>query len=773
MAAITQTGRALTVTTPLGKDALFAVGFSGQEAISQLFRFQVDVIAEPKTAVPFDKLLGQPVSVSLAGGNKARHFHGICHRVSQGESDVEFTAYRLELVPKFWLSTKRAQSRIFQHKSVLDILKEVLTNLDVSFQLQGKYEPRDFCVQYRETDFNFASRVMEEEGIFYFFKHSAGGHQMVVADSPQAHPDLGEVTYAHPIAGGGQENAVFELGKTQELTAGKYTLWDHCFELPHKHLEADKQIQDNVPVGKVTHKLKVGDNGQLELYDWPGEYAQRFDGVDKGGGDRAADVQKIFKDNARTVGIRMEQEAATAVALRGAGNTALLVAGHKFTLKTLATDPVAVPLKADGPYVLTGVTHTARINGHYRSDAALGVTSATTFTCIPAGLPFRPQRATPKPVVPGSQTAVVVGPKGEEIFTDKYGRVKVQFHWDRKGEYNADSSCWVRVGTPWAGRRWGAVHIPRIGQEVIVDFLEGDPDQPIIVGSVYNADQMPPYLGDGPDRNHPKNPKLSGIKSNTTPGGDGFNELRFNDEKDKEQIFIHAERNMDQRVKNDSMERVLNDRHLVVGYEKDGSKVGDQLEQIYRDKHLRVNRNHIEHIDGNMELLVGKGEAPSGGNVDIVIEKDKKELIEMNDHLHVKMAQMVKVDMDASVEVGMNRNEKVGMNQSLEVGMSRHEKIGMSHAMEAGMTVHIKSGMTLVVEAGLQLSLKVGGSFIDINPAGVFIQGPLVMINSGGAAGAGSGAQPQAPQAPQDAKEAKPTEPTKADNAVTGKKSCD
>jgi type VI secretion system secreted protein VgrG len=323
----------------------------------------------------------------------------------------------------------------------------------------------------------------------------------------------------------------------------------------------------------------------------------------------------------------------------------------------------------------------------------------------------------------------------------------VQFHWDRQGKYDADSSCWVRVAQPWAGKRWGASFWPRIGQEVVVSFLEGDPDQPLITGSVYNADQMPPYLGKGPDSKHTNDNKLSGVKSNTTTGGAGFNEWRFDDTKDKEQVFLHAERDMDARVKHDSRELVLRDRHLIVGDES--KKEGDQRELVYRDKHLNVKRHHVEKIEGDMTLLVGGGD---GGNQDVVVKKDKKELVEGDAHHHVKGA----------------RNEKVDGTQSLTVGMNQQEKVGMNHALEAGIQVHIKAGATLILEAGAQLTLLVGGNFVDINPGGVFIQGTMVMINSGGAPGAGSGASPTSPQ---DAKEAKPTKPDEADNAKTGQKS--
>jgi len=339
------------------------------------------------------------------------------------------------------------------------------------------------------------------------------------------------------------------------------------------------------------------------------------------------------------------------------------------------------------------------------------------------------------------------------------------------------------------------IHIPRIGQEVIVAFLEGDPDQPIIVGSVYNADQMPPYLGKGLDSKHPNDNKVSGIKSNTTKGGAGFNEWRFDDTKGKEQIFIHAERNMDQRVKNESMERIISNRHLIVGWksgseEGDYKEGGDQRELVYQDKHLNVKRHQVEKIEGNMQLTVGKGEASDGGNVDIVIEKDKKELIEKNSHLHVKQNRKEKIDQSMAITVGgdqaetvggkydlhvkKDRNEKVDGGQSLTVGGKQDEKISTSHALDAGTSIHIKAGTTMVIEAGVQLSLKVGGNFIDIGPAGISIQGTLVMINSGGAAGSGTGASPTAPQdaaAPEDAKEAKPTKPTLADDSKSGYKS--
>jgi type VI secretion system secreted protein VgrG len=790
MATYVQTNRPMTVTTPLGKDKFLLTGFTGHEVISHLFNFQLDLVAENETQVPFDQLLGQKITVQLRlsdGGN--RYFNGICNRISQGARDGGYTAYRLDVVPQFWLLSRRAQSRIFQHISVPDILKKVLDGLDVAYEIQGTFQPRDYCVQYRETDFNFASRLMEEEGIYYFFKHSDGAHKMVLANSPGSHPAVpgaSSVMYETIEGVHRPEDRVHSWEKFQELRSGKCTLWDHCFELPHKHLEADKPILESVAVGQVTHKLKVGGNDKLEIYDFPGEYAQRFDGVDKGGGDQPAELQKIFDDNKRTVGIRMQEEALPSLLIQGTSTCGQFTSGHKFTLTK--------HFDANGSYVLTGVHHAAKVSNYLSGNSEFSYHNS--FTCIPYALPYAPPRTTPKPFVQGTQTAVVVGPAGEEIFTDKYGRVKVQFHWDRQGKNDADSSCWVRVAQIWAGKRWGAFFWPRIGQEVVTAFEEGDPDRPIIVGSVYNADQMPPYLGDGPDSKHKKDNKVSGIKTNTTPGGKGYNELRFDDTKDKQEIFIHAERDMDTRVKNDSRERVMHDRHLIVGYksgdEDDGQyKVeGDQRELVYQDKHLNVKRHQIEKIEGNQQLTVGKGEAQDGGNVDIIIEKDKKELIEQNSHLHVKQNRKEKIDQAQSITVGSDqketiggkyhlhvksdRNEKVDGTQSLTVGMNQYEKVGQDHALDAGMAVHIKAGMTVVIEAGMQLSLKVGGNFIDIGPAGIAIQGTMVMINSGGAAGSGSGSSPTSPEdadAPDDAKEAKPTKPDMADMSKTGQKS--
>jgi type VI secretion system secreted protein VgrG len=535
MDTYTQANRWLSVTTPLGKDVLLLVGIRGHEAVSELFHFHLDLLAKNDVAIAFDKIVGQAVTVKVSPlpGGPSRFFHGIVNRFSQGRRDETFTQYRAEIVPQLWLWTRKVQSRIFQHLTVPDILKQVLAGLNVAYQFKGAYHQRDYCVQYRESDFAFASRLMEEEGIAYYFTHADGSHQLIVTDDPLKHPDVpgpSPIIYEEVEGGNRPESRVTAWEKTQELRSGKYTLWDHCFELPGKNLQAEQSIQAKVAVGTMTHQLRIGGNEKLEIYQYPGGFAQRFDGVDKGGGDRPDDLVKLFEDNKRTACIRLEQEAMPSLEIRGAGNCVPFVPGHQFTLTR--------HFNADGDYLLTRVEHEAKLSGDYRSGQDLVLEYNNRFTCIPAALPYRPPLTTPKPTLAGTQTATVVGPKGEEMFVDKYGRVKVQFPWDRQGKMDGDSSCWVRVGQVWAGKRWGGFFWPRVGHEVVVAFEEGDPDRPVIVGNVYNAENMPPFK-------LPDSKLLAGIKSCSQTGKAhaNYNGIVFHDEMGNEHVQVHSEKN--------------------------------------------------------------------------------------------------------------------------------------------------------------------------------------------------------------------------------------
>ncbi|MBI3411156.1 MAG: type VI secretion system tip protein VgrG [Planctomycetes bacterium] len=598
-ATYTQAGRPLAVTTPLGPDVLLLVGFRGREEISKPFQYVLDLVASSRSEIPFERLMGQRMTVELRRPRgQSRYFSGIVSRFSQGHSDLEFTEYQAELVPDMWLLTKRHRSRIFQHLSVPDILRQVLQGLDVSFQIRGDFQPRDYCAQYRESDFDFASRLMEEEGIYYFFLQNERGHQLVLANTPQGHPDVPEMREVpfENTPRDGQADCITAWQKVQELRSGKCELWDHCFELPRMHLDARKSIQDDVPVGRVNHKLTAGLNGKLELYDYPGGYAQRFDGIDRGGGEHPEELRKIFEDNQRTVSIRMQQEAAAGIMIQGAGTCRQFLPGHKFSLVGHG--------HGDGDYVLTKVQHLARQPGFRSDDRAEGFTYENTFSAIPYALPYRPARETPRPTIHGTQTATVVGPPGKESFVDKYGRVKVQLNWDREGRNDADSSCWIRVAQQWAGKVYGAFFWPRIGHEVVVAFEEGDPDRPIIIGSVYNAENTTPYL-------LPESAEIAGIVTQSTPGGNSeeYNELSFDDKKGNELIYMHAQKNFVREVENDDHLRVGNEQTIEI---KNGRK--QTIHQGDDEKVLEKGSVRTK-VTGSVVLQWGDNSTKRGGRL--------------------------------------------------------------------------------------------------------------------------------------------------------------
>lgn len=672
----------MSISTPLGKDFLLLKRMKATEGLSELFQIDVELLHEETSegfeATPVDvqRILGQSVSIAVTqrDGN-TRAFNGIVNRFSQGTRDDRFSYYYATIVPHVWILTQNVQSRIFQHVSVPDILKKVFAGFEIVPEIQGTFQKRNYCVQYRESDFAFASRLMEEEGIYYYFEHAGGTHKMIIANTPQSHracPGKSSVPFFIDITRG-QEDWVSSIAtwrQDYQLQTGKVALWDHNFELPGKHLEVEKKSRFN-----------VGGNQELEIYEFPGGYARKYDGIDRTGGVRASDLQHIFEDNQRTAQIRIEELDSQHLTANAIADCASLSAGYRFTLFNHPTR------KNNGDYVLTAVTHEAEQSPNYVANEEIVGAYGNSFSCIAQGAgapPFRPPQKTPKPMIQGSQTATVVGPPGEEIFTDKYGRVKVQFHWDRHGRVDADSSCWVRVAQGWAGNKWGTMFIPRIGMEAVVHFLEGDPDQPIVTGCVYNPEAMPPYKL--PD----EKTKMT-IKSNSSKGGAGFNEFRFEDKKGEEQIFMHGEKNLDIRIKNDALETINRDRHLTVER--------DQLEKVKKDKHLII---------------------------------------------------------------GGNQNEKIGGGLSIKVGTSEQIKTGTKFAVDAGTEIHLKAGVNATIEAGTSLTLKVGGNFINISPAGIAIKGTMVLINSGGAAGSGSGSSPETPKEPKPADTANPGERIKS-----------
>ncbi|OJT17380.1 hypothetical protein BO221_45515 [Archangium sp. Cb G35] len=693
--------------TGLGEQ-LKVLRFSGSEGMSSLYEFQVEVACENQD-LDFSQVVGKPGLLSLNGELVPRYVHGIVSRFEQVNELPRYAIYRVTVVPQVWRLHHRHDCRIFQKLDTPAILKKVFETAGVPadtvrFSLVNSYEPRDYCVQYRESDWAFASRLMEEDGIFYFFEHQEDKHILVLGDKESAlKPIHGVELLPFRRATGGvvQEDHVLRFRRMQEVRPGKTSLRDFNFKKPGLPMEAG-------------HEAEV--DTDLEVYDYPGEYQ------DPGRGSSAKGTT--------IARLKLEAWQAARLQAQGESDCERLAPGRLFTLQEHAREDY------NGRYLLTHVSHEGSQPQVMEEESQQGEFSYSNyFTCIPEKVPYRPARATPRPHVRGVQTAVVVGPSGEEIHVDEWGRVKVQFHWDREGKQDENSSCWVRVSQLWAGEGWGAMFIPRIGQEVIVDFIEGDPDRPLVIGRVYNGSNLVPY-------ELPAHKTKSTIKSNSSQGGNGYNELRFEDEKHKEQFFMHAERNMDVHVKNDSFENILHDRHQTIGAEGKNGKAGDQNELVFRDKSLTVHRHSQEHVGGDMKLLVGGIDGP--GDVDIVIKSNRMELVHKNSHLHVMQ----------------NLNEKVDGSQSLQVGGDLHMKVGGLHALEAGKELHLKSDK-IIIEAASGITIKGPGGFITIDASGIAIKGTLVQINTGGAALSGSGVSPTDPT---EAVEASPTVPTPADD---------
>lgn len=526
MAKHTQENRPLKVFTDLGTDALLITGFRGREAISQLFSFELDLLADK--AIDFSQLLGQKATVALRlGDDSERHFNGIVRRLSQGDADNELTSYRAELVPQFWGWTKKVRCRVFQQLTVAEILRQVLVGLDVSFQLTQGYPRREYCVQYGESDFAFANRLMEDEGIHFYFRHSLDRHELVISDSDLVHPNVpgaNDLTYDRGKGGIRIWPRVTSWRKSQEIRGGKYTTWDYNFEIPAQHLEASAKPRASVSIGDVSHQLLTGVNSDWETFEYPGGYARHADAVGSNGADRPEALGTLSSASQRTARLRAEADAVEGLQIEAVSEAGQLLPGCVFSL-TRHSD-------ANGKYLVTEVTHTATLP---LSQGDPVFEYGNRFTCLPVDLPYRPARVTPKPRISGPQTATVVGPAGQESYLDKHGRVKIQFHWDRESKKDGKSSRWVRVAQIWAGKNWGAFFWPRVGHEVVVAFEEGDPDCPLIVGSVYNGVNVPPV-------SLPDDAIFAGIKS-CISGKDPtthFNSLIFDDKVGDEFVVLHS-----------------------------------------------------------------------------------------------------------------------------------------------------------------------------------------------------------------------------------------
>lgn len=709
MGNYTHAQRLLSFTSPLGKDVLLLDGFKGHEAISELTELKLVLLSDVSTPVQPESLIGKRVTLGIntnASGTK-RYFNGIVRSLAMVSSDTEFLVYEAEVVPSLWLLTLNTQTRVFQQKTVVDIAKAVLEPYSIvpKDTTTATYQALDYCTQYRETDYDFLARILEQHGIFFYFTHTENDHTLVLGDnSAELPPCDTQSSFSYmpetDARTGFYDMYVQSLAVRSELVSGKHTHWDY------RYSTMARQVSSGSSVSKAT----TGDNSH-ERYDYadaPSAWA-KTDAADGNVGQVETQLQDVARD-------RSDAGALTA---EGNSNASPMASGATFQLNKYPDTTRNVK------YLLLRVEHTARQHPAFRSDSqAASDGYHNRFTAQPASVTYRPPRTIPKPRVQGVVTGKVVVAAGEDSYLDKYGRVCVQFWWDRTRQANQTDNTLLRVAQPWAGNGWGTFFWPRVNDEVLIDFLDGDPDAPIVVGSIYNGVNLPKY---DPATQYTR----SGILTRSSKQGQtgNANELRFEDLKDSEQIYIHAERDYDTQVEHD--------RHVQIGNEQHITVKANQYETLQGEVHRTVTKDQIEAISGGLHMKISGAETRQIGG-------DKGEQISGNSALAVTG--------NANISVSQACNEKIGMNYSLQVGQNHYSKAGMIYVVDSGQEVHLKGGMNVVIEGGMGVCLSGPGGFISIDPTGVTIQGLLVKINSGGASLEGSPATPVDPQAPQNPK---------------------
>lgn len=670
---LTQTDRLLTVTTPLGADAFLLVGFSGREELSRPFSFTLDLVTD-QTVAPAD-LVGKPIGWQVVFPDESpRKFHGRVRSLAVGPAVGRgLRSYRAEVVPWLWFLTRAADCKIFQNLSVTDIIKAVFDGFgftDYRVDTTGSYTAREYCVQYRETAFAFVSRLMEEEGIFYRFEYEDGKHTLVLADDVSAYADCDPHATVEFRPDLQTAEAVGSWERRYEYVSGKAAHTDYHFITPDTKLLTSTDTVVALP-----------DISKFELFEFPGGYTATGAG------------------NSR-IALRMEEEEVGYDTVRGTSRCSSFNPGGKFALS-------GHPLDDGNSFAFLSVTHSA-VEPHIPGIRDGRGEYSNSFECIPADRVFRPTRVTPRPMAVGPQSAVVVGPAGEEIYTDQYGRVKVQFTWDRIGTNDENSSCWMRLTESWAGKNWGTVFLPRIGQEVIVEFINGDPDRPLVTGRVYNASFMPPYT-------LPDNKTQSGIKTRSSMQGgtEDFNELRFEDKKGEEDIYFHAQKDSHRVVENDDDLKVLHDQTITI-------KNARTLTVQEADETITIEKGNRSRTvkKGNDTLLVETGNhdvtVKTGNDKHTVSQGNRDVLVELgNDTLTVKTGnQTVKVNAGAS---------------STEAMQSITLKCGPSEIKLAPDGITIK-GLTVKIQGETMAEIK--SVKTDVKGDGMLtLKGGITMIN--------------------------------------------
>ena len=615
---------------PHAADDFLVMGFELEEGLSRPFQAEVTVALREGVSVDAESLLGDTAQLLLHLEDGVRYVHGIVARVRTWEAGggEHRSQLRALVVPQLWNLGQVRQSRIFQLLSVPDIVQRVLKEggVEVRANLSSSYAPRDYCVQYNESDLDFVNRLLEEEGIFYFFETEHGKHTLVLADANSA---------CQPIVG--EERLVFREPSSMSAAADYFDQFSERREVRPASIEL-RDFNYMKPTVDLSAKAKEGKGG-LEVYEYPGGYTEV--GVGK-----------------RYAKLRLEEQQALAVTFTGSSVCRRLACGSTFELGEHLIDSL------NKKYLVTEVTHRGTRPEVAGFQGGRGEVYRNHIRAIHADLPYRPPRVTKCPVIAGAQTAIVVGPSGEEIHTDALGRVKVQFHWDREGKRDQHASCWVRVGQSWAGPGWGALFIPRIGDEVVVGFVDGDPNQPIIIGSLWNGQNAPPL-------SLPGEKTKSTIRTASTPGGDGSNELRFEDAKGSEQVYLHAQRDLEIAVEHD--------KSLTVGANESLDVVGNRSRQIGGDQSLAV--------DGNERITVGK---------------DQTQTVGLNE--------TTSVGGNDTLTVSGNQTSTVGATFSLAVALASAETIGAAKALTVGGAYAVSVGAALNEAVGGLKSEEVGGA---------------------------------------------------------------
>jgi type VI secretion system secreted protein VgrG len=731
-----------SIKTPLPEQDLLLQTLACEEGLGEVSNIKATLLS-PRGDLNADDLLGKPATFTLElRDNQKRFIHAYFTRFTQVGASGKYHRYEAQLRPWIAFLGRTADCRIFQHQSVPDIVKTVFQDHGIAvheFKLFRKYRIWDYCVQYRETDLNFVSRLLEHEGIYYRFQHSEGKHCMVLVDSLSIHDPqpLGCSSLPfYPEGGGSAPSAdtdfVHNWRASRQVLPGKFVATDYDFENPNANL---------LTQGTRPRQHALAD---AEIFHYPGGYTQPIDGED-------------YLD------ARMDEEHSHLQTLRGSCNAQGLQIGFLFNL---TRHPRA---NQNAKYLVTNIHLTAHNGGYEAGDTGGASTYSCDFSAIPAEAQFRPSRSTPKSVMQGPQTAVVVGPAGDEIHTDKYGRVRVQFHWDRYGKKNEKSSCWVRVSQAWAGAKFGAMFVPRIGQEVIVDFLEGDPDQPIITGRVYNAMQMPPW-------ELPANATQSGVLTRSSKGGSvsNANAIRFEDKKGAEQLWLHAEKNQDIEVENDETHWVGHDRTKTIDHDEkvhvkhdrtetvdnfETITIGvDRTEKVGNNEKITIGVNRTESVGSNETIGIGANRSETvGANETISIGANRSETVGanqtvsigacdtltvalqrthavgVNETIAIGAAQEVAIGAMQSISVGANQSTSVGVNQSTSVGANQTNEVGGNRSSSVGKNDQLSVGKNLVITAADSISLTTGSASITMKKDGtIVIKGKDITVQGSG-----------------------------------------